>query len=250
MRTTEGVWHSCTPTENYLLVSLNFEVVHSIERSAEDDALIVLFNTAISNLVGIHIQLQPVSANSQQVLFRNNFAMSRDIAGLFMSFQSFATVLDPNVNRGLFNSTLAIIIKDVINADSKNIVRGRLHQRLDQQLFVHGGGGAFLHNLKTLMGKIKTSDWGSMNQNVAAHRAQQLIERSPNALSFGRHEEGPLKHKNMDADAELKTPEFATGNDTESEALAEQSLRALFQACGQMIHTRHQVPDTMFIESL
>ncbi|KAF8752124.1 hypothetical protein RHS01_07758 [Rhizoctonia solani] len=225
MRTTEGVWHSCTPTENYLLVSLNFEVVHSIERSAEDDALIVLFNTAISNLVGIRIQLQPVSANSQQVLFRNNFAMSRDIAGLFMSFQSFATVLDPNVNRGLFNSTLAIIIKDVINADSKDIVRG-------------------------ISLPLQTSDWGSMNQNVAAHRAQQLIERSPNALSFGRHEEGPLKHKNMDADAELETPEFATGNDTESEALAEQSLRALFQACGQMIHTRHQVPDTMFIESL
>ncbi|QRW25749.1 cytochrome P450 family protein [Rhizoctonia solani] len=269
MRTTEGVWLSCTPTEDYLLVSLDFEGVHSIERSAQEDALLVLFNTAISNLV----------------LFRNNFAMSRDIAGLFTSFQSSATVLDPNVNRGLFNSTLAIIIKDVTNADSKDIVRefslkfqgivekerdqnfitrlhrgriqiipwpvinspnfytlfSRLHQRLDQQPFTHGGGGAFLHNLKTLMAKIKTSDWGSMDQNVAAHRAQQLIERLPNALSFGRHEEGPLK--NMDADAELETPEFmpslfvpefATGNDAESEALAEQSL----------------LPDTMFIEGL
>ncbi|KAF8685043.1 hypothetical protein RHS04_00827 [Rhizoctonia solani] len=285
MRTTEGVWLSCTPTEDYLLVSLDFEGVHSIERSAQEDALLVLFNTAISNLV----------------LFRNNFAMSRDIAGLFTSFQSSATVLDPNVNRGLFNSTLAIIIKDVTNADSKDIVRefslkfqgivekerdqnfitrlhrgriqiipwpvinspnfytlfSRLHQRLDQQPFTHGGGGAFLHNLKTLMAKIKTSDWGSMDQNVAAHRAQQLIERLPNALSFGRHEEGPLK--NMDADAELETPEFmpslfvpefATGNDAESEALAEQSLRALVQACEQIIHTRHQVPDTMFIEGL
>ncbi|CAE6431455.1 unnamed protein product, partial [Rhizoctonia solani] len=107
MRTTEGVWLSCTPTEKYLLVSLDFEGVHSIERSAQEDALLVLFNTAISNLV----------------LFRNNFAMSRDIAGLFTSFQSSATVLDPNVNRGLFNSTLAIIIKDVTNADSKDIVK-------------------------------------------------------------------------------------------------------------------------------
>ncbi|KAG9080849.1 hypothetical protein FRC06_006069, partial [Ceratobasidium sp. 370] len=74
MRTTEGVWLSCTPTEEYLLVSLDFEGVHSIERSAQEDALLVLFNTAISNLV----------------LFRNNFALSRDIAGLFTSFQSSA----------------------------------------------------------------------------------------------------------------------------------------------------------------
>ncbi|KAG8693956.1 hypothetical protein FRC09_010163, partial [Ceratobasidium sp. 395] len=50
MRTTEGVWLSCTPTESYLLVSLDFEGVHSIERSAQEDALLVLFNTAISNL--------------------------------------------------------------------------------------------------------------------------------------------------------------------------------------------------------
>ncbi|CAE6373871.1 unnamed protein product [Rhizoctonia solani] len=285
MRTTEGVWMSCTPTEKYLLVSLDFEGVHSIERSAQEDALLVLFNTAISNLV----------------LFRNNFAMSRDIAGLFTSFQSSATVLDPNVNRGLFNSTLAIIIKDVTNADSKDIVRefslkfqgivekekdqnfitrlhrgriqiipwpvinspnfytlfGRLHQRLDQQPFTHGSGGAFLHNLKTLMAKIKTSDWGSMDQNVAAHRAQQLMERLPTALSCGRHEEGPLK--NMDADAELETPdympllfvpEFATDNVAEGEVLAEQALRALVQTYAQTIHTRHQVPDASYVETL
>ncbi|KAG9082469.1 hypothetical protein FRC06_004977, partial [Ceratobasidium sp. 370] len=107
MRTTEGVWLSCTPTEDYLLVSLDFEGVHSIERSAQEDALLVLFNTAISNLV----------------LFRNNFALSRDIAGLFTSFQSSAMVLDPQANPGLFNSTLAIIIKDVTDSDSKDIVK-------------------------------------------------------------------------------------------------------------------------------
>ncbi|KAH7337773.1 hypothetical protein B0J17DRAFT_573266 [Rhizoctonia solani] len=279
MRTTEGVWLSCTPTEKYLLVSLDFEGVHSIERSAQEDALLVLFNTAISNLV----------------LFRNNFAMSRDIAGLFTSFQSSATVLDPNVNKGLFNSTLAIIIKDVTNADSKDIVKefslkfqgivekekdqnfitrlhrgriqiipwpvinspnfytlfSRLHQRLDQQPFTHGSGGAFLHNLKTLMAKIKTSDWGSMDQNVAAHRAQQLME---SILAANKH------HKqNMDADAELDTPEFmpvlfvpefATENVTESEALAEQALNALVGACEQTLHTRHQIPDSSYAETL
>ena len=71
MRTTEGVWMSVTPTDNILIVALDFEGeaskylslpiiftnphilgVHSIERSAQEDSLLVLFNTAISNLVG------------------------------------------------------------------------------------------------------------------------------------------------------------------------------------------------------
>ena len=46
-----------------------------------------------------------------QVLFRNNFALSRDITGLFQSFQSSSTVLDPELNPTLFQSTLVIIIK-------------------------------------------------------------------------------------------------------------------------------------------
>ena len=68
MRTTEGVWMSVTPTEKELVVALDFEGstfirckdklltevfpgIHSIERSAQEDMLLVLFNTAISNLV-------------------------------------------------------------------------------------------------------------------------------------------------------------------------------------------------------
>lgn len=46
-----------------------------------------------------------------QVLFRNNFALSRDITGLFQSFQSSSTVLDPAANPTLFKSMLVIIIK-------------------------------------------------------------------------------------------------------------------------------------------
>ncbi|EUC59543.1 cytochrome P450 family protein, putative, partial [Rhizoctonia solani AG-3 Rhs1AP] len=252
MHTTEGVWLSCTPTEKYLLVSLDFEGVRSIERSAQEDALLVLF--------------------------RHNFVMSRDIAGLFTSFQSSATVLDPNVNRGLFNSTLAVIIKDVTSVDSKDIVRefslrfqpivekereqnfisrlhrGRiqiipwpvinspvfytlfnsLHQRLDQQPFTYGSGGAFLHNLKTLMAKVKTSDWGSLDDNLATHRAQQMMERLPNALCYGRDDEGPLK--NIDTDEELSTseqipalfvPEFSGASLAEDGVLAEQALQSL-----------------------
>jgi len=107
MRTTEGVWMSVTPTKEALIVALDFEGVHSIERSAQEDTLLVLFNTAISNLV----------------LFRNNFALSRDITGLFQSFQSSSTVLDPVANPSLFRSTLVIIIKDVVDSDKAEIAR-------------------------------------------------------------------------------------------------------------------------------
>ena len=88
--------------------------VHSIERSAQEDTLLVLFNTALSNLVikfsGSRITLVML-IRLHQVLFRNNFAMSRDIAGLFQSFQSSSTILDPAKNPTLFKSTLVIIIK-------------------------------------------------------------------------------------------------------------------------------------------
>ncbi|KAJ7583093.1 hypothetical protein C8J56DRAFT_791188, partial [Mycena floridula] len=57
------------------------------------------------------------------VLFRNNFALSRDITGLFQSFQSSSTVLDPASNSSLFQSTLVIIIKDVVDSDESEIVK-------------------------------------------------------------------------------------------------------------------------------
>ncbi|KAG8723550.1 hypothetical protein FRC09_002858 [Ceratobasidium sp. 395] len=293
MRTTEGVWLSCTPTESYLLVSLDFEGVHSIERSAQEDALLVLFNTAISNLV----------------LFRNNFALSRDIAGLFTSFQSSAMVLDPNANKGLFNSTLAIIIKDVTKSDARDIVkeygvelitlfslkfrqivekeqdqnfisrlhRGRiqiipwpvinspgfytlfrqLQQKLDQQQFTHGTAGAFLHNLKTLMAKIKAQDWGALDQNLAAHRAQQLLERLPRALCNGCTEEGPLK--NMDTDEELDSndedisffvSEFTGGTSSENDAAVELSLQALIKLSSSTAGPRQHVQDGAYVEAI
>ncbi|KAG9022864.1 hypothetical protein FS837_006113, partial [Tulasnella sp. UAMH 9824] len=64
VRTTEGVWLSVCPTTNYLVVALDFEGVHSIERTAQEDMLLVLCNTALSNLI----------------IFRNNFVLTRDVA--------------------------------------------------------------------------------------------------------------------------------------------------------------------------
>lgn len=41
--------------------------VHSLERTAQEDMLLVLFNAAISNLI----------------MFRNNFALNRNVANMF-----------------------------------------------------------------------------------------------------------------------------------------------------------------------
>ncbi|KAM5540363.1 hypothetical protein V8D89_005821 [Ganoderma adspersum] len=216
MRTTEGVWMSVAPTDQALIVALDFEGVHSIERSAQEDSLLVLFNTAISNLV----------------LFRNNFAFSRDITGLFQSFQSSASVLDPEANPMLFQSTLVIIIKDVAPHDTNDIKKefhlkfqqivqaeqamnfiSRLHRdrvdivpwpllgskqfytlfkaikkSLDEQAVTHHGGAIFLQTMKTLMAKLKINDWGAMSQTLAAHRVHLLLSLLSKALAFGATE--------------------------------------------------------------
>ncbi|KAI0297433.1 hypothetical protein BC826DRAFT_1096771, partial [Russula brevipes] len=231
MRTTEGVWMSVTPTDDALIVALDFEGVDSVERSLQEDTLLVLFNTAISNLV----------------LFRNNFAFSRDISGLFQSFQSSASVLDPAANPSLFQSTLVIIIKDVVEADKVEITRefslkfqkivqqeqgsnfiSRLHRgkldiipwpvieskefyklfstlkkRLDSQKISHPTAGEFLHTIKTLMAKLKANDWGALSQTMADHRARTLFASLPIALTTGYSEVEPDFEplKNFDTDA-------------------------------------------------
>ncbi|KAI6157189.1 hypothetical protein BKA82DRAFT_4325642 [Pisolithus tinctorius] len=257
MRTTEGVWMSVTPTEKELIVALDFEGVHSIERSAQEDMLLVLFNTAISNLV----------------LFRNNFAFSRDIAGLFQSFQSSATVLDPAANPSLFQSTLVIIIKDVVEPDRTEIARDliphrlvieskefyklfpMLKRRLDQQVVTHHAAGEFLHEVKTLMAKLKANDWGAMSQTMASHRAQLLSSLLPNALAFGFQEvpeREPLK--NLDTDMPVEPPDteshlfLAVGMAPQSE-LREQAL-AILQSSWERYRDRQHIPDSEWVEAL
>ncbi|KEP47826.1 von willebrand factor type A domain protein [Rhizoctonia solani 123E] len=310
MRTTEGVWLSCTPTDDYLLVSLDFEGVQSIERSAQEDTLLVLFNAAMSNMV----------------LFRNNFAISRNIAGLFKSFQSSAAVLDPQSSPELFNvgtqpkqlpnqirifalqSDLAIIIKDVINSDAKEIVREfsqkfksivreekeqnfmtrlhrgqvhiipwpviksrgfytlfhRLRNTLENQPFTHGGAGVFLFTLKTLMAKIKANDWGALDKNLAAHRAQQLTDWTSEAIGRGGIELsngvwGPLKDIDTDQEVAYNSPisdsVFWVPNDQPdsleaNETLMENILEKLTQTYATYPGQRQALPDAAYISEL
>ncbi|KAH9059751.1 hypothetical protein EDB87DRAFT_1577415 [Lactarius vividus] len=231
MRTTEGVWLSVSPTDDALIVALDFEGVHSLERSAQEDTLLVLFNTAISNL----------------------------------SFQSSASILDPAANPSLFQSTLLVIIKDVVDSDEAEVTKefslkfqkivednqdsnfitrlhagklsiipwpvigskefyklfGRVKKALDQQPTSHRTAGEFLLTLKTLMAKLKANDWGAMSQTMAIHRANSLLTVLPNALETGFSEVDvepvPLKNIDLGAVIEAKDSEvrfILAGTDT------------------------------------
>ncbi|KAJ7231899.1 hypothetical protein B0H12DRAFT_204922 [Mycena haematopus] len=283
MRTTEGVWMSVTPTDDFLLVSLDFEGVHSIERSAQEDALLVLFNTAISNLV----------------LFRNNFAMSRSITGLFQSFQSSSTVLDPAANPTLFRSTLTIIIKDVVESDKNEIVRefstkfqkivedeqdanfiSRLHagqlnivpwpvieskqfymlfpamkRLLDKQEITHRTAGEFLHTLKTLMAKLKANDWGSISQTLVAHRAQKLLVGLRNALMYGFFEVEPDSEplKNFDTDElveQLDTAKQFFLSSTDSSAAQRETMLIALQKSWDHFGRRPYTDEAEWIQAM
>ncbi|KIK74825.1 hypothetical protein PAXRUDRAFT_835890 [Paxillus rubicundulus Ve08.2h10] len=275
---------SVTPTQEALIVALDFEGVHSIERSAQEDTLLVLFNTAISNLV----------------LFRNNFALSRDITGLFQSFQSSSTVLDPKANPSLFQSTLVIIIKDVVDSDKVEIARefslkfqrivqdeqeanfiSRLHagrlniipwpvieskdfyklfpavkRRLDQQVVTHRAAGEFLHMMKTLMAKLKANDWGAMSQTMASHRAQLISTLLPNALAFGCADIYPEREplKNLDTDLPVDLPDtlhqlFIAAGGVEQSASRERTLTVLCAAWDRH-ESRQYVPEEEWIEGM
>ncbi|KAJ6620545.1 hypothetical protein B0H10DRAFT_1063347 [Mycena sp. CBHHK59/15] len=280
MRTTEGVWMSATPTNEALIVALDFEGVHSIERTAQEDTLLVLFNTAISNLV----------------LFRNNFAISRSISGLFHSFQSSSTVLDPAANPQLFRSTLVIIIKNEIvrefSTKFQKIVEdeqdanfiSRLHagqldiipwpviesrqfytlfpalkKSLDRQEVTHDTAGEFLYTLKTLMAKLKANDWAALSQTLAGHRAQKLRDYLSNALEFGFCEMEPFEVplKNFDTDKLIEKPDTASRFFiSESPLLAadkkreRENILASLQQTWDGHGSRHQQSDTEWTKGL
>ncbi|KZS89200.1 hypothetical protein SISNIDRAFT_458932 [Sistotremastrum niveocremeum HHB9708] len=228
------IYENVTPTKDLLVVSIDFEGLGSVERSIQEDTLLVLFNCALSNLV----------------LFRNNFALGRDIAGAFQSFQSSATVLDPAANPSLFQSTLAIIVKAeivkeyatvsiskrirfqrIVMEEQESNFMTRLHSgnitiipwplieteqfyamfnRIRKEFFAHPithpNGSRFLETLKMLMAKLK---------NLAVVRAQRLESLLMSALAFGL----------ADAENQEELTDMDTGNVIESQG---DSNRRLF----------------------
>ncbi|KIO18761.1 hypothetical protein M407DRAFT_31573 [Tulasnella calospora MUT 4182] len=258
MRTTEGVWLSLCPTKGQLIIALDFEGVHSLERTAQEDMLLVLFNAAISNLI----------------MFRNNFALNRNVANMFTSFQASTRLFDPQNNPNLFKGLLAIIIKDVVDSDKKEIVeefrskfnqivlreRGenfitvlhdsqlavmpwdviqskefytrfsKLSKHLFKQRATHRNAGEFLLTLKTLMAKLTAQDWGALDQTLIKHRSSAMQASLKQALILGRGDVGPFGEseglKNYDTQEEILTDDsgeilcLSTSDDVRHESLA------------------------------
>ncbi|RUS20076.1 hypothetical protein BC937DRAFT_86413 [Endogone sp. FLAS-F59071] len=102
-----GVWMSLVPTEKTLYVVMDFEGLRSLERTPQEDLFLTLFNAAVSNLI----------------LYKNNFALGRDISSMFHRFQDGATIFDPSTTSSMFTSRLAIVIKDVPKQDRVGIVQ-------------------------------------------------------------------------------------------------------------------------------
>ncbi|CAG8521350.1 2160_t:CDS:10, partial [Cetraspora pellucida] len=103
MRCTEGVWMSLAITKKCIYVALDFEGLNSLQRSPQEDMFLTLFNTVISNLI----------------LFKNQFAVNRDMSTMFQRFQDGATLLN---DEKIFQAKLCIIIKDVPKQDRDGIV--------------------------------------------------------------------------------------------------------------------------------
>jgi len=279
---SEGVWMSVSPTDDALIVALNFEGVYSLERSAQEDTLLVLFNTAISNLV----------------LFHDDFALSRDITGLFQSFQSSSSVLDPTSDPSLSQSTLVVIIKGVDDSDKAEVMSElalkfqklvqdeqdanfitRLHagelqvipwpvieskdfykpfaalkMNIDQQSSSRCTAGEFSHTLKTLMAKLKANDWGAMSQTMAMHRANSLLAILPNSLETGFSDFPDREHlKNLDTDLEIEaedTPaQFLLAGPDSPVADRESCLRTLRESWDQ-ITSRQHIDDSEWTSNL
>ncbi|GBC16228.2 hypothetical protein GLOIN_2v1865248 [Rhizophagus irregularis DAOM 181602=DAOM 197198] len=104
MRCTEGVWMSVVKTNDILYVALDFEGLASIERTPQEETFMQLLNAALSNLV----------------LFKSQFAVSRDISSMFQRFQDGTNYFgdDPDI----FQARFCIIIKDVAKTDREDIV--------------------------------------------------------------------------------------------------------------------------------
>lgn len=64
---------------------------------------------------------------------------------------------DQNFISRLHRGRIQIIPWPVINSPNFYSLFLRLREHLDKQKFTHTSGGAFLHNLKTLMAKIKVN---------------------------------------------------------------------------------------------
>ncbi|KAJ3115004.1 hypothetical protein HDU96_001355 [Phlyctochytrium bullatum] len=235
MRCTEGAWMSLSldHSRKTIYVGLDFEGLQSIERSHQEDAMLAVFNCAVSNLV----------------LMKTHFSLGRDLTSMFQRFQDGATLFDATSGKKMFTSQLALIIKDVAEADMRGIVEefeskfaemvareeednfvSRLHgngmtiwpyplfnnpafyshfagikKLLDEQPSKYPKARLFAQTLKLIMAKLNVCDWTSLDANLLTMRCSQLKLVLPCAVAFGLEGKEPFieQLKSKDSGDEL-----------------------------------------------
>ncbi|CAG8512372.1 14490_t:CDS:10, partial [Funneliformis caledonium] len=203
MRCTEGVWMSVVKTD-ILYVALDFEGLASIERTPQEETLLQLFNAAISNLV----------------LFKSQFAVSRDISSMFQRFQDGTNYFGDDSD--MFQALFCVIIKDVAKTDRKDIVSEfhskfkrivdqpvfneaafyttfkELKVKLDAQVSKYNNARAFVEKIKVLMTKLKMCDWGNIQATFITMRALEIKKFLSDAISFGYEQIDDDPFSNLD----------------------------------------------------
>ncbi|RUS25274.1 hypothetical protein BC938DRAFT_472396 [Jimgerdemannia flammicorona] len=132
-----------------------------------EDLFLTLFNAAVSNLI----------------LYKNNFALGRDISSMFHRFQDGATIFDPSSTSHMFTSRLAIIIKDVPKQDRVGIVhefRSKFTQIVSEE-----GEDNFISRLHK--GQMSILPWPVFNDSgfySTLSDTQLLIGEEPFSLTY------------------------------------------------------------------
>ncbi|RGB38368.1 hypothetical protein C1646_755794 [Rhizophagus diaphanus] len=182
MRCTEGVWMSLVNTKKYICVALDFESLRSFVRTPQEDFFLTLFNAVVSNLI----------------LFKNQFAVNRDMSIMFRKFQDGAMLFESDSE--IFQAKLCIIIKDVPSADKEDIVR-EFKMKFSQLVSEEGEdnfisrmykGGldiipwpmTFLQYTKVIMAKLKICDLGSLDEFLIQIRTATLKRLLPTVVAY------------------------------------------------------------------
>ncbi|GBC20093.1 uncharacterized protein OCT59_006574 [Rhizophagus irregularis] len=225
MRCTEGVWMSLVNTKKYIYVALDFEALTCLERTPQEDLFLTLFNTVVSDLI----------------LFKNQFAVNRDMSTMFQRFQGGATLFDSEI----FQAKLCIIIKDVPSADREDIVRefmikfsqlvseegednfisrmykgglevipwpmfndaswfktlSKVNKKLEKREAKYENARTFLQITKVIMAKLKICDWGSLDENLIQIRVATLKRLLPTVVAYGLEQKDSVNEQLMDRDS-------------------------------------------------
>ncbi|KZT34134.1 hypothetical protein SISSUDRAFT_314112 [Sistotremastrum suecicum HHB10207 ss-3] len=243
-------------------------------RNADDRRLLAFFNA--------HKRVSSGIFGFRGLGIRRALDSRRDIASAFHSFQSSASILEPTANPTLFQSALTIIVKDVADADSDEIVQefGDKFQRIvmDEQesnfiTRLHNGNINIIpwplietEKFYTIFKQISRNAenaHGKVEESLAVYRAQRLDGLLLSALALGvldSETQEPLSDMDtglvLEADGDIPQRLFILGfsYQQESEVLLERAkgpgpASVMSELRGAFASSKHRA-DPVWIDEL